>query len=308
MPAFHCPMGAPFFGDEECIECKLCQAKTTAEMITASHKIREYLRSEAGKKRKNVSQKIAVCGKGGTGKSTVVTLMAKALREEGYSVLVIDTDESNPGLHRMLGFSRQPKPLISIMERFSPGEVRVDTSWMAHDEIRIENIPAEYLVESDGLKFLMVGKIEDPFQGCACAMADIVRDLMGKIILADNEIVIVDMEAGIESFGRGVERHVDTVLIVTEPSYESMALAEKISYMADGIGVNKVLAILNKVPSAKIEAAMETDLLRKKVRPLGAILLDPEVSETGFLGQPLGDSTASETVKKLAKRLLDMKG
>ena len=73
MPAFHCPLGALFFGDEECIECKLCQATTSEEMVSASHKIREYLRSEAGRKRKNSSRKIAVCGKGGTGKSTVVT-------------------------------------------------------------------------------------------------------------------------------------------------------------------------------------------------------------------------------------------
>ena len=243
--------------------------------------------------------------KAGPVKVRLLRLLAKALRDAGYSVLVIDTDESNPGLHRMLGFSRQPKPLISLLARFSPGDANTDKSWIEPDDIRLENIPAAYLVENDGLKFLMVGKIEDPFQGCACAMADMVRDLMGKIILADNEIVIVDMEAGIESFGRGVERNVDTVLIVTEPSFESLALAEKINYMAEGIGVNKVLAVLNKVPSAKIEAAMETELLRKKVRPLGAILLDPEVSSAGFEGKPLGDSPAFTTVKKLAQRLLD---
>ncbi|KPJ51676.1 MAG: ATP-binding protein, partial [Dehalococcoidia bacterium DG_18] len=48
--------------------------------------------------------KIAVCGKGGSGKSAIVTLLAKGLREKGYKVLVVDSDESNSGLYRMLGF------------------------------------------------------------------------------------------------------------------------------------------------------------------------------------------------------------
>ena len=80
MPAFHCPMGAAFYDDDSCIECDLCLANTKEEMVEASKKIRQYLRSHAPKK--SVPAKIAVCGKGGTGKSTMVALMANVMRCE----------------------------------------------------------------------------------------------------------------------------------------------------------------------------------------------------------------------------------
>ena len=77
----------------------------------------------------------------------------------------------------------------------------------------------------------MVGKINDPFQGCACSLADVTRGLVARLSLMDNEILLIDMEAGVESFGRGVERSVDLVLSIVEPSFESMALAKKIVYL-----------------------------------------------------------------------------
>ncbi len=211
-------MGAPFYDDEVCIDCGLCSATTREEMVDASRKVRDYLRAHA--ERKIISKKIAVCGKGGTGKSTIVVLMANVLREEGYAVLVIDTDESNPGLYRMFGFDEQPKPLMMLLDRFSLDETKPETEWLTQDLIPLEGIPSEYILGDGNLKFLMVGKIEDPFQGCACTMADVTRDLIGKFLIKSNEVVLVDMEAGIESFGRGVERNVDTVLVIVEPYFE----------------------------------------------------------------------------------------
>jgi len=276
-------------------------------MVEASKKIRAYLRSP-DRVRRNFSGKIAICGKGGTGKSTVLALLANALDEEGKAVLVVDTDQSNPGLYRMFGFDKKPKPLMTLLSRFSFDEPKPNTEWLMREEIAIQDIPSEYILDSAGLKFLMVGKIEDPFQGCACTMADVVRDLIGKLVLGENEIVLLDMEAGIESFGRGVERNVDTVLVVVEPSFESLALAEKISYLADGIGVNRVNAILNKVSSDEKEVRMKTDLLRKGIRPIGTILYHSQISEAGFEGKAifdLNDSKIKESVKKIARRLLE---
>ncbi len=307
MSEFHCPIGAPFQGEFPCIECGLCSATTREEMVEASKKIRAYLRSP-DRVRRNFSSKIAICGKGGTGKSTVLALLANALDEEGKAVLVVDTDESNPGLYRMFGFDKKPKPLMALLSRFSFDEPKPNTEWLMREEIAIQDIPSEYILDSAGLKFLMVGKIEDPFQGCACTMADVVRDFMGKLVLGENEIVLLDMEAGIESFGRGVERNVDTVLVVVEPSFESLALAEKISYLADGIGVNRVNAILNKVSSDEKEVRMKTDLLRKGIRPIGTIWYHSQISEAGFEGKAifdLNDSKITESVKKIARRLLE---
>ena len=303
MGAFHCPMGAPFYDGDGCILCGLCIATTKEEMVEATKKIRNYLRSQVD--RKSDFKKIAICGKGGTGKSTIVTLMADALREEGYGVLVIDTDESNPGLYRMLGFDKEPRPLMKLLSRFSLGEPEPETKWIIQDEISIQDIPPAYILENDSLKFMMVGKIEDPFQGCACSMADVTRDLVGKLILKDKEVVIMDAEAGIESFGRGVERNVDTVLMIVEPSFESVALAEKICYMADGIGVRMVRAILNKIPSEEIRGKLIEALAQRNISQIGTVHLDPAISEAGFEGKALGNSKAKEEIKEIIRRLLN---
>jgi CO dehydrogenase maturation factor len=303
MSEFHCPMGADFYDDEDCIDCGMCSATTEAEMVEASKKIRAYLKSHAVNK--GPIKKIVVCGKGGVGKSTVVNLMANALRREDYSVLVLDTDESNPGLYRMFGFAEQPKPLIRLLSRFSAGQPEPNTEWITRDEITFQDIPTEHLLNRDGLKFLMVGKIEDPFQGCACSMADITRDLMGKLVVKDKEVALVDMEAGIESFGRGVERNVDTILMVVEPSFESMALAEKIGYMAEGMGISRVGAILNKVPSDNARQRMTEELNKRNIKTIGTIYYDPQVSEAGFEGRAPGDSKAMEDARGIIRQLLD---
>jgi CO dehydrogenase maturation factor len=303
MPIFHCPMGAPYYEAENCILCGLCLATTKEERIDATKMIRDYLRSRPEKK--GLSKKIAVCGKGGVGKSTILTLMANAMAEEGYKVLVLDNDESNPGLFRMFGFEKQPKPLITLLSRFSEEGPMPDTLWLTKDEISFQDIPSEYTLDINNLKFMMVGKIMDPLQGCACTMADVTRELMGKLLTRDKEAVLIDMEAGIESFGRGVERNVDTVLIVIEPSYESIALAEKIEYMADGIGVTKVRAILNKISSEEVERKILKELEKKEIMSIGTVYLDPRVSEANFEGKALSDSTAKEEIKKITRSLLD---
>ena len=304
MGLIHCPMGAAYYDDEPCIDCGLCSAKTKEDMVEASRRIRDYLRAHA-EKRRGPSKKIAVCGKGGTGKSTIVALMTNALRQAGYLVLVMDTDESNPGLYRLFGFDQQPRPLMALLERFSLGETKPETEWLKQDEILVQDIPSEYLLECDSLKFLMAGKIADPFQGCACSIADIARGFIEKLVLKDREIVLIDMEAGIESFGRGVERGVDTVLVVVEPSFESLALAEKISYMSDGIGVNKVMAIPNKVASEKVEERIIEELENKKIKVIGTIYFDSQINEASLEGKTLsGSSSTEEDIKRITRLLL----
>lgn len=303
MGLFHCPMGAAFYDDEGCIDCSMCTATTKEEMVEASRRIRAYLKSHAVGN--SVIKKIAVSGKGGVGKSTVVTLISNVLKGEDYSVLVLDTDESNPGLYRMFGFKKAPKPLMTLLSRFSSGTPEPDTEWLAREEITIQDIPSEYILDGDGFKFLMVGKIEDPFQGCACSMADITRDLIEKLVVKDREVVVVDVEAGIESFGRGVERSVDTVLMIVEPSYESIVLAEKISYMAEGMGISRTRAILNKIPSEKARQKILEELNKKNIKYIGTVYFDPQLSEAGFEGKALGDSKATEDVREIINLLLD---
>jgi CO dehydrogenase maturation factor len=303
MPAFHCPLGAVYYDDEPCIDCGLCQARTPGEMVEASRKMREYIRAHA--ERKNRSQKMAVCGKGGTGKSTLTALLADALRREGYTVLVIDSDESNPGLPRLLGVDPPATPLISLLERFSPGDGKPDGSWLEAARISLESIPREFIASAPRMKFLTVGKIIDPFQGCACPMADLARDFVQKTHLGIKEILLIDMEAGVESFGRGMERAVDTVLTIVEPSLDSLALAEKIRYLAEGIGISAIRAILNKIPSSGIEERVRKELENRQMKVAGAVSFDPQISQAGFTGQKLPDNTgAAMQVRKIAAALL----
>jgi CO dehydrogenase maturation factor len=303
MPAFHCPLGSVYYDDQPCIDCGLCLAQTEQERVEASRKMREYIRAHAG--RKSRCQKMAVCGKGGTGKSTLVALLANVFRQEGYGVVVMDTDESNPGLPRLLGLGTPATPLSSLLERFSSGDRKPDASWLEAARISPEGIPREYVVSAPRLKLLTAGKINDPFQGCACQIADLARDFVQKLNLGNREIMLIDTEAGIESFGRGVERGVDTVLIVVEPSYDSLALVEKIRYLAEGIGISTLYAVLNKIPSPEIEAELREEVEKKGVKMAGTVYLDPRITHAGFRGQKLPDNTAAHAqAQKIAQTIL----
>ena len=304
MGIFHCPLGCAYYEDEPCIDCRLCLATNEEERVLASRGIRDYLRAHA-ETRNGPSRKIAVCGKGGTGKTTAVALMAGAFRELGYPVLVLDLDESNPGLRRMLGLAREPKPLMAVAESLPRGEGKRE-GWFAKEELRIRDIPDDYLEGEDGLKFLMAGKIVDPFQGCACSLADLARDFVQKLILEEREILLIDTEAGVESFGRGVERAADTVVIMVEPSAESLALAEQIRDMADGIGVKKVRGIPNKIPSEKIGQRVTEEMAKRNIKVLGTLWVDDRISEASLEGiGPSPQSDARTAVKGIVQRLLD---
>jgi len=172
--------------------------------------------------------KISVCGKGGSGKSTVVTLLASKAQDRGYRVLVVDSDESNSGLFRMLGFDQPPVPLMelvggkkSLKQKMSQPNIFAETS------ILVEHIPSPQLLKRDGLMLVSIGKILQSLEGCACPMGVLSREFLKKLTLKADELVIVDMEAGVEHFGRGVETSIDSVLIVVEPSFESLELAGK---------------------------------------------------------------------------------
>ena len=305
MGAFHCPVGADVKGGGSCIECGMCVALTREERKAASDKVRAFLRSSASARLdRYVIRKIAVCGKGGVGKSTITAMTAIALRDMGYEVLVIDTDESNAGLHKKLSLTELPKPLITLLPRFSE-DGQPDAGWLTADELTFEDIPEDYMVEDNRLRFMMAGKIEDALEGCACSLSDVVKLLLSKIKVEDRQIVIVDNEAGIESFGRGLEQYVDTILVVTEPSYESISMAGTIKYMAEGLGIKRVRAIINKVTSDKAEKITIKNLLDNEVKYLGALRMDDDILEAGLMGQQVAECDAKTKLEGIIKLLLD---
>ncbi|MBN1135210.1 MAG: P-loop NTPase [Anaerolineae bacterium] len=237
--------------------------------------------------------KIAVCGKGGSGKSTVTGLLARDLQDRGYRVLVVDSDESNPGLYRVLGFDQRPKPLLELVggkkqvfPTFSEKGKHQD-GLLTRAEFHIADLPTDYIVEQDGIGLVCVGKILQSLEGCACPMGVLSREFLKRLALQKNEVAVIDMEAGIEHFGRGVETSIDSVLIVTEPAFDSLELAATISALAAEVGVERVWTILNKVRSEELALRLRKELEAKNIAVVGSIGDEPEIFEAGLEGRPV---------------------
>jgi CO dehydrogenase maturation factor len=259
--------------------------------------------------------KISVCGKGGSGKSTISTLLANEARSKGYRVLVVDSDESNSGLYRMLGFEQSPIPLMELVggkkrvqralkSGFSSDDSGEGMTVMRQDSIKIDDIPPEYIMTKDSLHLVCIGKILQSLEGCACPMGVLSREFLKKLSLDKNEIAIVDMEAGVEHFGRGVETSIDSVLIVVEPSFESLQLAERVNSLSVGIGIKNIRAVLSKVPSDDIASQLESTLVKQGINPVGCIHYDHDVFHSSLEGIGLADGTAGEEIKEVFSSLI----
>lgn len=302
MGLFHCPVGAAYHDDDACIDCGLCYAKTPAERVEASRKIRDYMKAHATYNTR--ASKIAVCGKGGSGKTTAVALLTLALREAAYKVIVIDADESNPGLGRMLGIGSDPRALSDLLAQTGPIGNGPGFPLSKGDRFVFEEIPPEFVTSADGIQFMEVGKILDPFQGCACSMAESARALVEKLTIRDGEILILDMEAGVESFGRGVERHADTVLVIVEPSFESVAVAERIIRMAQGMGIGRTGAVLNKIASAELRSRTAIELEKRGIKVLGVLTYSAELAELAFDGKRVQSRASTDEAKGIIASLM----
>jgi len=248
--------------------------------------------------------KISVCGKGGSGKSTIVSLLASEAQARGYHVLVVDSDESNSGLFRILGFDQPPIPLMELVGgKRGLKEKMSQPNILTEAQIPIDHIPPQYLLERNGLKLVSIGKILQSLEGCACPMGVLSREFLKKLSLKEDELVIVDMEAGVEHFGRGVDTSIDSVLIVVEPPFESLEVAEKIHGLAVGIGIENIWAILNKVPSDEIATKLEEKLDERGINVVGCIHFDPEVFKSSIEGGILSKGRAAEEIKDAFKFL-----
>ena len=251
--------------------------------------------------------KISVCGKGGSGKSTLVSLLAQAAQDQGFKALVVDSDESNSGLFRMLGLDKAPIPLIELVGgRETIKEKMNQPSILSETDITLEQIPSGYINEKNGLKLISIGKIHQALEGCACPMGVLSREFLKKLRLGPDEIAIVDMEAGVEHFGRGIDNSLDAVLVVVEPSFESIALAEKIKDLASGI--NKDLwAVLNKISSETLIAEIKAKLKKRGMETIGVISYDASIFLSGLKGDTLSPGRATHQAGEILDFLLPAK-
>jgi CO dehydrogenase maturation factor len=258
--------------------------------------------------------KLSISGKGGSGKSTLTSLLSLAFRERGYHPVIVDADESNSVLYRMLGLSAPPVPLVALaggrqMVRqlmppgYKPGSSEDGTHILARAKISLEEIPHENVAEKGNLSLLVIGKIVESLEGCACPMGVLGREFLEKLQLKEKEIAITDMEAGIEHFGRGFESSLDSVMIVVEPSFESISLAERIVKLANDIGIKDVWAVINKVNSEGVAEKLKAELLQKKVTVIGSIPYDEAIFSACLEGKVL--ITANGKTNQAVNTIID---
>ena len=227
-----------------------------------------------------------VCGKGGSGKSSVSVLMARALPRK-RKVYLIDSDESNVLLPKLLGV-KPPKPIVEYLggkkSIFSKGEVNiVNALAKAGKGIKLDNLPTEYVSASmEGIKLVTIGKVRNFGEGCACPLNFLTKTLLKNLVLNDDEIVLVDTDAGIEHVGRGVEEGCDTILTVVDPTAEALMLAKILKKTFQNLN-KKFWLVLNKA-TPRITEPIKEKAKEMNLEINGVIRFDEEIFESGMEG------------------------
>lgn len=196
--------------------------------------------------------KIAITGKGGVGKTTLTSLLAYTFTQQKRQVLVIDADP-NANLASALGFPEEVAAQIApiaemeelIYERTGarPGEF----GGFFRLNPRVDDIPDRFSAEWRGVRLLVMGTIKGGGTGCACPENALLKNLVRHLLLQRSEVIILDMEAGIEHLGRGTAGAVDAMIVVVEPGQRSLQTARTISRLAADIGIEEVHVVGNKV-------------------------------------------------------------
>ena len=221
--------------------------------------------------------KILICGKGGCGKSTIVALLAKEIAARKNTVLVIDNDESNIGLHSRLGMQKPD----DFMNYFGGKKLLFEKTKEMKDKWRLDDLPADYLTRKGNIRLLSMGKIYQFGEGCACPINALSSKFLEILDLRDGEFLIADTDAGIEHFGRGVEQGVDILLVIIDPSRESILLAKKISELGQQVD-KPVYYILNRVIDQETKDFLLNSIDRERV--IAIIPENKEIFISGLAG------------------------
>lgn len=187
--------------------------------------------------------KIAVAGKGGVGKTTLVALLAREAVAAGYRVLAVDADP-DANLATTLGF---PEPVSPLADEEELVAERVGSGGFIRLNPTVDDIPDRYTVERDGIRLIVLGGIRGGDEGCACPANVLLKSLLAHLLLKERDAVFLDMEAGIEHLGRGTVKNVDALLLIVESDRKTLETAERTVSLARELGIERILAIGNKV-------------------------------------------------------------
>lgn len=254
--------------------------------------------------------RIAIAGKGGSGKTTISGTLARVLARQGREVIAIDAD-TNPNLAAILGIAADSTGEIAglprdLMERRTDADGTVHSVFTADPD----QLVLEHGVEGpDGVRLLVMGRVGHSGAGCLCRAHGVVRGFIGEIVSRDDpRDIIVDMEAGLEHLSRGTGRHLSRFVAVIEPYFRSMETGRRVAELADELGVHDVVAVANKVRDTEDRAAIEDFCGTHGLPIVGEIPWDAELARAERMGQaPLDHSPDADAVRaigELASRLV----
>jgi CO dehydrogenase maturation factor len=236
----------------------------------------------------------------------LVSLLSTIFRQSGYSVLAIDADP-NATLAASLGFP-DPERITPISEMGDLIEERTgvrpgQASPYFKLNPKVDDIPEKYWVEHRGIKLMVMGRLKKGGTGCYCPENALLEALVAHILLRRDEVVIMDMEAGVEHFGRATAKAVDELIVVVEPGKASVETAFRIRELAKDIGLANVKVVANKIRSDQ-----DRDYLIAAMPDfefLGFVPYDGTIIEAGLGNFPLSNASPAviDRVKDIAARL-----
>jgi len=254
--------------------------------------------------------KVAITGKGGVGKTTLSSTLARLYAAEGRTVLCADVDpDANLGL--ALGFTEdEVNSIVPISKMRSLIEERTGAnSQNAFYKLnpQVSDIPDIYAKEINGVKLLVMGTVETGGSGCVCPEHVMLKAILSSLAFRKDDVVIMDMEAGLEHLGRGTASCMDQFIVVVEPGARSIQTYEKVKQLAADIGVHKVSVVGNKVRDDADKAFIESKIPPEAI--LGYISYNSEVIDADRSGiSPYDVSpTAVEEIRTIKNRMDQMK-
>lgn len=258
-----------------------------------------------------MSLKIAVGGKGGVGKTTMTSLIARAIAalNKDRKVIAIDADPV-ANLAAGLGID-ESKPITPVSELSDliaerTGATPGTMGGFFTINPKVDDIPDRFSIERDGVKLLVMGTVQQGGSGCICPEATILKALMNHLVLARNEVVVMDMEAGVEHLGRATSGSVDALIVVVNPGKRSRVAADKIRKLGQDIGIKNIVVLGNRVRNDEDKKLIQESMSEYEI--LGFIPEMDEIVTSDRDGtRPFDDiTTIPEELKQVTQKLIDL--
>ncbi|SCI00074.1 MULTISPECIES: ATP-binding protein [unclassified Romboutsia] len=256
--------------------------------------------------------KIAVTGKGGVGKTTFSSMLSRMFAEDGYRVVAVDADP-DANLALALGFPRDVYESIvpiSEMKKLVSDRTAAETGTfnkMFKLNPKVDDIPQTYCQEYNGVRLLTLGTVDSGGSGCVCPEHVLLKRLCSHLIIQNKDVVVMDMEAGIEHLGRGTAQGVDAFIVVVEPGERSLQTYRKVKKLGKDIGVNQVFVVGNKIRNKEDEDFIISNL--EDGEALGFIYYNQDVINSDRSNQSPYDVSikTKEEIKTIKDKLLEIK-